>query len=588
MFVALLWLVGATTLLYSGAMGDSNRDFHAALQILHHGHWPVAGPAIAHSFHYSALWFYVLALFSLVTKSWAGVAVLSGILISGVYPLMYVLGRSLGGRSLGLAATGLMALPSWASVYLLVYSHPAVVPAGAALAAVAAYWWWRKPSAWRAFCCGFAACVAVHAHIINLGLLLPLSVLLLTASLPLRRRVLACCLAGLGFSGLFIPYVVVEAMGGFAELKAGVAYASHTDLAANLAAVPRVLWNGLVGGVPFSLQNVVRLESFGVWLSCSLILGVVATSLTGWVRVRTLPRWIWFVVLALAGQTVTGVVLRNYTPFYQILGVMPFVAILTAYGVVQARFKVAVPLIMILGALAVGLQWISQRAVAQRGVFNLDVLHVANLRAAGDPQTVVRWSFPAWARDDYADALCGDDDIALFGHLAAAIELSNALEVHLHCSSNVPALYLGHPSERTHGAVSIGAIHRSMASALGVQGTKLGNLVRVPVLRSVGDAGVPVSDASIYPPRDIVTTPPVENEYSFSAAAGEALVIVSVRNVWNPTSSWTVLCADEVQEPLYIDGDSAAYRLDDGCQNGIVRVDSPRPDWIQMFVTQSG
>ena len=588
MFLALLWLVGATTLLYSGAMGDSNRDFHAALQILHHGHWPVAGPAIAHSFHYSALWFYVLAWFSLVTKSWAGVAVLSGILISGVYPLMYVLGRSLGGRSLGLAATGLMALPSWASVYLLVYSHPAVVPAGAALAALAAYWWWRKPSAWRAFCCGFAACIAVHAHIINLGLLLPLSVLFFMANVPLRRKILVCCLAGLGFSILFIPYVVVEAMGGFAELKAGAAYASHTDLVANLAAVPVVLWNGIVGGVPFALHNVVRLDTFGIWLSCFAILGVGATSIAGWARVRTLPQWIWLVGLALVGQTVTGVVLRNYTPFYQILGVLPFVAILIAYGVVRTRFTAAVPLIMILAVFAAGLQWISQRAVAKRGIFNLDVLHVANLRATGDPQTVVRWSFPAWARDHYADTLCGGDHIALFGHLAAAIELSNALEVHLHCPNTVPALYLGYPSETPPSVVSIGAVHQSMASALGVQGTKLGNLVRVPVLRSVGDAGVPVSDASIYPPRGIVTTPPVQNDYSFSAAAGEALVIVSVRNVWNPASSWTVLCADEVQEPLYIDGDSAAYRLDDGCQNGIVRVSSPRPEWIQMFVTQSG
>ena len=582
--VALFWFVGASSLLFSGAMGDSNRDFYAALQILQGEQLPVAGPAIAHSFHYSALWFYVLAFFAMVSQSWAGVAILSGVLISGVYPLMYALGKALGGRSLGLLATAMVAIPGWASVYLLVYSHPALIPAGAVLAALVVHWWWRQPgSLFRAAVGGFALSLAVHAHIINLGLLLPFAVLLLMAPVAWARKSLACSAAGVGFSVLFLPYLVAEALGGFAELRAGAQYASHTDILANLIAIPRVLWNGLVGGVPFAMENVLRVGTVALGLACGLIAAIVVLSAVGWFRLRVIPGWVWVTLLALAGQVVTGVLLRNYTPFYQILGIVPFVALLCAYGLVQIWPRFTVPGVVAIAALFLMLQWSSQRLVAHDGVFTLDVLHVANLRARGGPHNVVRWAFPAWARDQYARHLCDQGEVALYGHLAAAIELSNALEVSLHCPEQVSSLHLGAENGAARPGQRIGAIHRSMGRALGLQEAIIGNLVSVSIAHPFGDQGMPVSDAAEYPPRDIATGPAVRRDYPISVPPDEALVIVNVRNVWNPGATWTVECDGVGVAPVFNDGDSAAYRFAGGCAEGMVFVLASEPGWIQLF-----
>ena len=574
-FIALLWVLGASILAFSGAMGDSNRDLYVALEIAHGHQFPIAGPAIAHRFHYGPLWFYVLAVFAKLTRSWLGIALLSGVLISSVYPMLYLVGRRVAGRHAGLAAAALMALPSFASVYFLVYSHPSLVPAGVALTAWALYSWWDRPCVSRSLVLGLTLSAAIHAHIVNVGLLIPVGLVVVMRG-NWRASLLHVVTVGAGTLCLFVPYVIAEALTGFTEFKAGATYAANTDVWTNLLMLPRVWWNGLVLGVPFALANVARVGQVIQDLICIAIgvLGVLA--IVGTWRFRRAP-WFWIALVGFFSQSVTGIVLRNFTPFYQVLGLLPIIALVMGAGLVTTARKWGAIVACTLTLALLATQWLSQYDVARSGFFRLDVTPIVDLRAVEGPQWVTRWSFPAYARDAYADTVCAIPKTAVAGHLAAAMELSNALDMKLRCPGSPRPISAALPDNR-----SLTAIEGSMAKSVDLDYDRLGNLFSVSIDVAYQSALTAISDPALYPPRDVDPSLPSNESYSVVLTPSQVLIVVNVPNVWNPGARWLLQCADKSLEPAFEDGDSAAWVTNEVCA-GVLTVTAPRPDWVQVF-----
>ena len=578
--MALLWLTNGLLLLYSNPMGDTNRDFHAALDIAEGLNFPVAGPAIAHAFHYSALWFYVLAGFFWLTASWAITSFLVGMLAGSVFPLLYLLGRSLAGRFAGLFAAALMAIPSWASVYYLVYSHPALIPAGAALCGLAMQRWWIVPTVKRGGVVGIALSVAAHAHIVNLGLV-PVAVLIFFLKNGFSgRAVMVTLICGVGALSIFLPYLLSEALTGFSEIKAGAQYASDTDLVANVAALPIVYFNGIYGGLAFALTNIAQLQPFASTLFQIAIGALVLGAVLGILKPATAwPAWVGVAAIALLSQSLFGVVLRNFTPFYQILGVLPPLALILAWGASRTRSVTLLLVSMAMAGSLMVMQLSGLRKIGIAGAFRLDTNYLADLRARKGASWVQRWSLPAVDRDEVGAYLCNRQPAILRGHLAALVELSNALEVRLKCPHQRPDIWLWSDQP----FLKVGAVNQAMANAIGLKGELIGNLMRVEILNDYSVGGpLQVSDASVYPPREVMAGAKSTRTFPVALSRDSFLVVVNAMNVWNPGATWVVSCDGRVLNSSYSDSESAAFVGAD-CKHAEIVVNAIRPDWVQIF-----
>lgn len=549
---------------------------------------PLAGPAIDHRMHYGPIWFYVLALPLWLTGSWMAVSLWVGALASSVYPLAYRLGNRLSGRCLGLTLAALLALPSWASVYYLVYSHTALITAAMVLVALVLSAWLQKPGLGRALMLGIALGMAFHTQVVTAGLGLPVAVVIgwrLRSDLPSLSMALAT--VGVGFTLPLMPYLYQQAGTGWNELASGPGYFASLDLAANIAAVPTALV-GTAFGVQYALTHIADWPGAAVVIANACIAALLVYGLICLLRSgeRVSGRLLQVCLIAVVGLLNSCLLIRNFAPFYQVIALWPALILLPALGLAAQQAPRLTACVMGLSLLLLGAQWLGMYQKARAGVFELDGGPLADIRQWDRRQWVTRWILPAKNRDQVGQWLCGrspNDPVLLLGHLAGVLETSTALEAAIHCG-RLPQLYLVNQ-----GQSASAGVHREMARAIGLPPVELsfGPLQLVDPARVIDtpSAVLSLSRSVTYPvPSPVSDIADSELTYQIQLGNDEVLIASNPLNDWFGWQS-AILSEDErVVEPIYRDGGSVAWRCQD-CRSPLTLVIRMRkPEWAQIFV----
>ena len=585
LFLGLLVLFNVMALMNSGTMADLNRDLAETLRILG-GEWLTAGPAIAQRMHNGPVWFYTLSLPLWVSREWWLVTLWSGLLISSIWPLTYLLGRMLHGRRLGLAFTAALALPSWFSVYDYVYSHPALIPAATVATLVLTVLWWQRPGSWRLLLAALMGSVAMHAHFSTFGLLLFLLVLAVIQQWRDGFSVLALPAFLLGALIPWAPYLLEQGQGGFGEISSAMGYLGGFDLLANLRDLPATLFGYLIKGPWFALHFLSGWPVPVAGLFAALLVLLTVFGVSPWIRHSgDRGRGFWALGLLLALVFIGTTLIREFTPFYQILSLHVILAGLLATGWLlwmDQRHWLLLPVMALALILQLG-EWRGISEDASEGVVFAPWSSLAILEQHPWGPMETRWWLAAKHRDVIAADICrGEaDEVLLLGHLGAAVAVDGGVTVQMHCDAHRPRLWL---QQGAGNLQLLAGISRHAARALGIDATDHDDgFYRLSRVRYQAVPEKPVPLAADYPPAFNITG--VGARRQFMLQPDEILAVV------NPLQSFITLPAPvvrwnrQVLQPVYSDGESHFYRcrVCTGDQPLTIEISPAVSDWVQVF-----
>ena len=594
LFILLLMLVNVLALMHSSTMADLNRDLAETLRILR-GEWVTAGPAIAQRMHNGPVWFYVLSVPLWISRQWWLVTLWSGLLIASVWPLVYLLGRQLHGRQLGLGFAAAMALPGWFSTYDYVYSHPALIPAMTAATLLAIAWWWQQPGLWRLLVTAFIGALAMHAHFSTFGLLLFLLFMLLVqmgqGRGSLTYRVLAMPVLLLGLLIPWAPYLLDQGQAGFTELSSAAGYLGGFQPWENLQDLPATLFGYLLKGPWFAL---VFLADWQRWLAAVLAGLMVLLCIIGivpWLRMATLRSPAMAAWVLLLGIVFIGTLLiREFTPFYQVLSLHVLLAGTLAIGWLawMRKHDGLLVIVMLLAAVIQVAEWRSIADKAGEGVVFAPWSSLAILEQVPWGPLETRWWLAADHRDGLASGLCDTqaDDALLLGHLGAAVAVDGGVTVQMQCGDQAPRLWF---QQASGNPVLLAGISQFAAEALQLprqdHADGFHRLARVRY-QSLPAKAVPL--ARDYPP---VFERTGQGAYrQFALESGEILAVVnplqSFLTLPEPRLNWQ----GEALQPVFEDGESYFYRCP-GCTAGQpvnIELSPEVSDWVQVFAFPAG
>lgn len=570
------------------SMADANRDLNAALMLVQEGQWPVAGPAIAHRFSLGPVWFLLLALPIALGGGWLSVALFSGALYCGQYPLARHLGRRLAGRAGGLAACAMLAFPGWLGIYDWVFTHTGLIPVTALLALLAMAAWWQRGRHWRLFLAGLAVSLALHAHVSTIALLVAL--LVLAAWRHRSRPAVAATSIGIALAGAVVPmlpYIVHQLLQGGDELAAGLAYGGRFHVVDNLLAVPLNLRGVLLAGPLLDARWVAGLTPPWHWLPVALMWLLLAAAGAGlWLSRRRSGRWT-LGLCALAALALALASLRNIMPNYQAFTFLAVLALLFGLGLAGLPPRLRASALVASMALALATQALNLAGVARfaaGGLGHVPDAMAFDLRTWRPAKPRARWWLPAWSRDALGRYLCRSETPRwMLGHLAGVIESSSGLERRWHCPQRRAPLLLQRSSGE--GPAVVGLV-RDATQALDLRPVRrIGPLdLYRPQWVAPGPRNIEASDGREYPPWRLLHGAKQSRRVTLTLGPGELLWAVNALHVFMPDEQVAVN-ADAGLERVWDDGDSYAWRCRGCAGSTTVRltVRAPDPAFVQVF-----
>ena len=440
---------------WSSPSTDTADELLKAYGIRHALDYPIEGPFLGGALHFGPLWFYLTALPLWISQSWLGVALFIGFVCSLKFPLAYLCGRKLIDADFGLLWAAAMFVPGWASLEQLVFLNPNGVAAAALLVLAIALRAIEKQSDWPTFAAlGLALAVAMHVHPTSTPIFILVAPVLWAhyrrgQSLPGAVVAIAA-----GFLVLFLPYVVSQIGGGFADWGSARAYVSDQVVLANIVNAPTVIQNDVLGGPAVIAEYLLHWQPDRSALLGAAMAVAVSTSVAGWLHPVSRHRLLLFVVALLIFAAWIAC-MRPTTPlqFTWILG--PVVAGLVAIGVWSlGRVAALRPLVWGIVAGSVVFNVFAIRAMAltvRQGEGHLPsrVMDIKN----GLPNAIYRdvW-FPALGHGELGQILCDAGDVSLHGHLAYIADKDLGLDALFACNdrsrlslvaSDAPSHYFG-------------------------------------------------------------------------------------------------------------------------------------------------
>jgi uncharacterized membrane protein YbaN (DUF454 family) len=438
--IALLMLSHALPYAWATVTLDTARDLAAAHRIVD-GEVLLRGPQFNGLFHLGPIWFYLLAPVLALTKSQAWTLLWVGFLAALKFPLAYRIGRSIRDTALGLCLAGLMALPGWSSLGSMFPTHTVMVEAAVLLqlllmfrlsiGADSNYWAWL----------GLAGGLALHAHPSAAFVLLLIPVVLWT-----RRRtfqpteMIPMLLGALLFALPLLPMVLAEWREGWPAFEPTLAFAKQNGTPYALSTALNIAYGTFVEGpkVAFGLVEA------SAWTRCALIsmgvlavVGLLGNLRRGGHRDRVLLALTLLMPIALS-LLLAG--LRDYTPFYMGLVLIPFGCMAIAMG--MSRLQLVRAWILVLVTLAV-LGSAILIAIAEVGRATVNVARTFNV-ANATPKIVDAALLPAWQLDALGREFCSTKrEQVLHGYLAVLYDASLALGPELKCGKRSGVAFSG-------------------------------------------------------------------------------------------------------------------------------------------------
>ena len=511
---------------WSAPTADTADELLRAYEIRHALAYPLEGPFLGGALHLGPLWFYLTALPLWISESWLAVALFIGFVCSLKFPLAYLCGRKLLDADFGLLWAVAMFVPGWTSLEQLVFLNPNAVAAATLAVLAIALRCLEERVEWPTFAAlGLALAVALHVHPTSA----PIFVLLVPVLRAHHRRgqALGVPLLALasGFFVPFLPYVVSEVRGGFADWTSASTYVSAQIVPANIVNVPRLVADYLLAGPAVIAEYLMHWSPGRARLLGAGVAIAAATSVAGFFDRLARPRLLLFgaALLVFAAWVACA---RPTTPlqFTWILG--PAFAGVTAVGLWSlGRVALLRPLAWAAVAGFIAVNVLAIRAMALEVHDGEGHLPSRIMDIKGRlPHTVFRdvW-FAALDHGRLGQVLCDAGNVSLHGHLAYIADKDLGLDTLFECGSRSrislvgsdgPAHYLGmtRPFWR-----ALGAAPECWVGSLGLTPRMTPLAKREPLA---------LADGSTYMPRQLYRNAPATATLSV-AAAGDAGVLVT-------------------------------------------------------------
>lgn len=528
---------------------DSIRDVYQAYFIASGQHWPLLGPQLAETIHLGPVWFYLLALPALLGDNWHAVSVFVFALSGLKFYLAWYLGKQLYSPALGLAFALMLALPSWSSTQLLIWTHTSVLETAilAYLLLLRGSLLYARDRSW--LCLGTGYSLAIHAH----PTAAPFGWLMIFAASAVRRRPRLVLWWLLGFAIPIVPYALFQLIHGLPDLPGLNQYAGTKFAPGGLSEFARLIYSVVVVGPNLFYQTTLPEDIAPLFITVHWT--VVVAGLAGFLMSvrRISPGLLQLTAIALVNfivVTLFVILIRNRTPWH--LAYASSLSLDFIYAIFWAVVLQHAPRARFLLAPIVVLAYMSvisgAAARIENGNLRLQekVFHdVKNLRSEWGPPGLI---IPARHANANGIFLC-KEPVALHGPYAAAIDTHAGLEAAFTCGRRDSIVLGGKDSAYAHWA----GVSALMAKALGTPPQlKIGNVSLYAPL-AIGDRGNPLNlaEGDLNPPRELFRSSARETEIvTLKSSVPSALLISKPVAYFLSLDIHDVLCNGEPAELL--------------------------------------
>ena len=520
---------------------DSMRDVYQAYAIAGGGHWPLEGPQLAGSVHMGPAWYYLLAIPALIGDNLHVISVFVFALSGLKFYLAWHLGKQLHSPVLGVAFALMLALPSWSSTQLVIWTHTSVLET-----AVLAYLILLRGAiiqarnrSWTAL--GAAYSLAIHAH----PTAAPFGWLMIFAASGVRRRPALALWLLLGFTIPFIPYLVSQVFQGFPDLSGLARYGKTEFDPGGLPELARLIYSIVVVGPNMFYRTTLpdNLASLFIMFHWTIVIAGLAGFL---VSIKNIPQRLrQLLVIGLVNfvlVTLFVTIIRGRTPWHLAYALSLSLAFMYAifWTVVlqrlpRARWLLAPAIVAVYAAVIWGAAARIENASLR---FQEKVFYdVKNLRAEWGPPGLM---IPARYAEAHGEFLCSEP-MALHGPYAAAIDVHFGLEAAFTCGRRDSIVLGGNDPSHAHWV----GVSKPIANALGAEPRlTIGNVGLYTPL-AIGDISKPLAllDGARYPPKRFLQTDQRDFEsVTLESQVPSALLISKTVGVFLGLDIHEVLC----------------------------------------------
>lgn len=489
-----VWVIAGQ---FAPAGVDSIRDIYQANAIASGAAFPLTGPQLAHSIHLGPLWFYILAIPAAMFGSWGSIAFVVFFLSSLKFWLAYVLGKELHSARLGLLFAVFLALPSWSSIQLAIWTHTTVLETTLLLYILILLRSYFSPSTWNWFLTGFCFSLALHAH----PTALPFIILLPLAWPSLSQRWHWSGWLLLGIAVPFLPYGVDQLVNGFPDLAALQHYQAGELNPGGPIAMLKLLYSVVVTGPNLFYKTALPayMATIAIVAHWVLILASLSFCLQRIHNTETKLKQLVMVALALLLTVVVFVALiRARTPWhfaYAPSFVLAFIYAVATTIALKPEHKFNLQTLVsttIIVLFLAAMSGASYKLYTNSIKFQYLVLYdVKNLKS---PWGATSLEIPAFDSKTHGNFLCESAPVVLHGPYAAMVDSHVGMEAEMSCGKRDNILVGGtsKPSEHKH----ITGVTVEMSRALGAEpDSQVGNVYFYKPL-AVSDAGSPIALAA--------------------------------------------------------------------------------------------
>lgn len=509
---------------------DFARDLFIAWRFLHGEGVPLAGPILAAAIHLGPVWYWLLAALLALTQSWFGSLLLLGLLSATQYPLAYLAGKALHGRTCGMLWAVLLALPTWSAFEWLLPQHYVLTAPLVLTVLLCLLRYRRRPRARYLAGIALGFVLALHAHPSSVGLLWPVLAVVLAAAM--RRRITAkALLIATALAALpLLPYLWWSWQNGFADLHAGSAYLGDARALGSLSRLPALVYESVAGGAAYWIEIILGLPSaFAVLMLASIGLVVLLAAAGLW-RLCCQPEGatrVWQVLAVIAAMAATIACIRSDTTYYM-----------------------TTPLrVVMLGGIALGLAALGSGRWRRVGAgallvavlgFNIAALVAANrhlrhgdwpfdfaalfdvIGPRGEPQPLPL--LPASAMRASGGFLCDQSAVTAHGAYARHLLHDYAIEMRLACGRADVEAGGTYPS-RLHWL----GLGRALADRVGVESPyRIGSLRIVPVRQVLSGDATAMAQTPRYPVHVPQANAPGTRRFTVQLQPGERIAVSEI------------------------------------------------------------
>jgi len=520
---ALMVLCTAMGLL-AGPTVDSIRDVYQAYAIATGSQWPLQGPQLAHSIHLGPVWFYLLSIPALFGDNLHTISVFVFALSGLKFYLAWYFGKQMHSPALGLAFALMLALPSWSSAQLIIWTHTSVLETAllAYLILLRAAILHARNSSWLYLGIGYS--LAIHAH----PTAAPFGWLMVFAASKLGRRPKLVLWFLFGVTIPLIPYFVSQSLSGFPDLSGLGKYGAAEFHPGGLSAFARLIYSVIVVGPNLFYQTALPENLAAVFIAIHWT--VIITGLAGFLAsLKRMPSMLKrLLIIALANFVIVSlfvILIRGRTPWH--LAYAPSLAADFIYAIFwtallqyapRARLVLAPIVVLAYGSVIWGASTRMESASLrlQEKVF----YDVKNIESEWGPPGLI---IPARHANAHGEFLCREP-VALHGPYAAAIDGHLGMEAAFTCGRRDAIVLGGTDPAYTHWV----GVSEPIEAALGAPPKlRIGNVSLYTPL-AIGGSGralsLPQGDRN--PPRQLFRAESREMEtVSLESASPSALLI---------------------------------------------------------------